>query len=269
VGIICVTGMHRAGTSVLARAVHLLGADLGPERWLLPANDDNPRGYWEDNRVVQLNDQLLGFLGGWWHDPPTLLGEWAGEWRLEPFRVWAAQLVAERAPVLDAGQPCGFKDPRLCLLLPFWRYAAAVDRTVISVRDPREVVDSLTRRDGLSPEEGAQLWLRYTAAAVVNAPDALAVRYEDWFSAIGGTLGAVASHLGLEPPGAALVDELSAFVEPALRRSSARSAPGSGGRQLAAALEVHEELTTGPVAGSVPVMVELLDRVQGPERGQA
>lgn len=252
------TGMHRAGTSVLARATHLLRVDLGDNRWLLPADADNPGGYWEDNRVVQLDDQLLGYLGGWWNDPPELPVGWADDWRLEPFRVWGAQLIADRARVLEAGIPSGFKDPRLCLLLPFWRYVVAVDHTVVSVRDPREVVVSLVRRDDMTPEHAARLWLRYTSAAVVNAPDALAVRYEDWFRACDRTLALLAEHLGLAAPDGASAALMRDFVEPSLRRSApARGTAPEG--VVATAVAVYEALPTGPVAGVVPAMTEVLD----------
>jgi hypothetical protein len=244
--IVCVTGMHRSGTSLLARVVNLLGVDLGPERHLLPPTEDNPDGYWEDNRFVQLDDQLLGFLGGWWHEPPVLEPDWEYEWRLEPFRVWGAQLVAARAD--DAG-PTGIKDPRLSLLLPFWRTVVDVDRTVLGVRDPREVIQSLARRDALAPSSSAYLWLRYTAAAIVNDPEAVAVRYDDCFTDLDTVVDTVGAHLGLTATNAQRA-AIAAFCSPSLRRSRAFDGADDTGL-VGRADALFAALRTGPVGALV------------------
>ena len=52
-----VLGMHRAGTSALARVLALRGASL-PEN-LLPANQGNVDGYWEPQGVVELNERIF------------------------------------------------------------------------------------------------------------------------------------------------------------------------------------------------------------------
>ena len=56
-----VLGMHRSGTSSLARVFSLLGASLPTN--VMPANYGNEAGYWEPERVVALNDQILEFFG--------------------------------------------------------------------------------------------------------------------------------------------------------------------------------------------------------------
>jgi hypothetical protein len=121
-----------------------------------------------------------------------------------------------------------------------------VERTLVAVRDPREVAASLGRRDGIDAERSADLWLRYTAGAMVAAPDALAVRYDDWFADPDRTLSRVAAHLDLPPPGPDVRGRLEAFVDPGLRRSTA---PTDGGGLLATAVELYGRLETGPVAG--------------------
>jgi hypothetical protein len=47
---ILVMGMHRSGTSPVARVLGLLGLDL--PNALLPPGEDNPLGYWEPQDVV-------------------------------------------------------------------------------------------------------------------------------------------------------------------------------------------------------------------------
>src|SRR5262245_57953734 len=57
--IICVLGMHRSGTSVAARLMNLLGIDLGVEEHLLGPQPDNPKGFWEYQPILALNEELL------------------------------------------------------------------------------------------------------------------------------------------------------------------------------------------------------------------
>jgi len=49
--------MHRSGTSVVTRILNLLGAELGHP--LIEAGSDNPKGFWENWYLVQINKQIL------------------------------------------------------------------------------------------------------------------------------------------------------------------------------------------------------------------
>ena len=260
--VVIIMGMHRAGTSLTARIANLAGVDLGPERHLLPATIDNPIGYWEERRVVQLNDTLLGVLGGWWHEPPALAPGWEHDWQLDALRVWAAQLVAERLDDPSLAQSTGYKDPRFSLLLPFWRTVVDVTSTVISLRDPREVVDSLVRRDGLAPEHAASLWLRYTLSSIEAAPEALAVRYDDWFAQPAATLELLCRHLGFEHDNT-LLDAVTKLVDPTLRRSERK---GRWGPLADAALELYGQLSSGPVDAHMASVRELSSAFAEPSR---
>ena len=70
--VIFITGMHRSGTSLLARVVNLLGVDLGPEERHIRPDETNPRGHWEAGPLVDVNRALLTELGGDWDDPPAM-----------------------------------------------------------------------------------------------------------------------------------------------------------------------------------------------------
>ena len=54
---VLVVGMHRSGTSLLARMLQLLGVHLGDD--LLPADQHNPDGYGEDKRFVTFQRHIL------------------------------------------------------------------------------------------------------------------------------------------------------------------------------------------------------------------
>jgi len=56
---ICVAGMHRSGTSMVGRLLYQGGLYLGPDSELMPPGPDNPDGYWENRRFLQINDGIL------------------------------------------------------------------------------------------------------------------------------------------------------------------------------------------------------------------
>src|SRR5258706_8380174 len=69
--IICVLGMHRSGTSLLARILNLLGVDLGPAEVLTTEPiAHNPKGYWEHHEITAISDAILKRYGGSWDEPP-------------------------------------------------------------------------------------------------------------------------------------------------------------------------------------------------------
>ena len=91
---ICIAGMHRSGTSMLTRLLHLCGLDLGPADRLLQPAPDNPEGFWESLPFVELNKQLLATLGGAWHTPPLLTPGWERRERFEAIAHEARRLAA-------------------------------------------------------------------------------------------------------------------------------------------------------------------------------
>jgi hypothetical protein len=57
-----VIGMHRSGTSVVARAVIALGATFGET--LIPPSEYNPLGFFEDLDIVSCNRRILDLYTG-------------------------------------------------------------------------------------------------------------------------------------------------------------------------------------------------------------
>jgi hypothetical protein len=62
--LIVVLGMHRSGTSAVAKALACMGVSLGND--LLPAGKDNPKGFFEDKAINDLNIEMLRVLGLDW-----------------------------------------------------------------------------------------------------------------------------------------------------------------------------------------------------------
>ncbi len=225
--LVCITGMHRSGTSLATRALELLGVSLGAPEGLLAPGPDNPAGYFENKAIQELDDELLAHLGGSWDQPPTLSQGWADDPGLDSFRSRAAAvLVHDFGPVAPdhPDRLIGFKDPRVSLLLPFWRTVVSVRTTVVVVRAPAEVAASLARRNGIEPPQSALLWLRYVLAAAGNDPGHLLIAQHDFFDQLGPTLVRLADHLGLPRPTPAVEAEVAGHLDADLQHGAAADA---------------------------------------------
>lgn len=158
--IVVVLGMHRSGTSAMARALQALDVDLG-ERLYAGIPNNNEKGFYEDVDVNRLDNELMAALGRRWDslapiDPPDLERD-----AVASFRQRAVGLLRDR--VKD--RPFGLKDPRISKLLPFWKsvfsQAGLEPCYVIAVRNPLGIVHSLKNRDGFDAEKSYHLWLEH------------------------------------------------------------------------------------------------------------
>ncbi|MGB8647678.1 MAG: sulfotransferase [Anaerolineae bacterium] len=191
---VCITGMHRSGTSMVARLLNLSGLFLGRDEDLINPEPDNPEGYWENRRFVQLNDALLAACGGAWDLPPTFTPGWEKSERVAPLRADAVRLIAE----FDGASRWGWKDPRTSLTLPFWQELCPDLRVVICVRNPLEVARSLYRRGYNSNIYSFRLWQIYHAALLEAVPPErrIVTHHEAYFADPQAELARVASWLG-------------------------------------------------------------------------
>lgn len=211
--------MHRAGTSALAGALDAVGVPLG--RRLVPAEADNPGGYFENADGVELHERLLLALGRGWDDLRPLPEGWldsdAGEAAEQALDAW---LDAD-----FAGVPLwAFKDPRSCRLLPLWQRVLArrgiTPAYVFSLRAPEEVARSLQARDGQSAWQARLLWAQHLLQAERDTRGALrtAVAYDDLLADPVATLERLAADLGLAWPRAARDNpDLVARIDPTRR----------------------------------------------------
>lgn len=177
-GVVCVLGMHRSGTSVVTRVLNLLGVYLGSTPHLFGPRADNPTGFWEHAHLVAVNEEILARCGGSWHEPPALAVGWERSSGLSDLRERVAALIEEE---FVGAEPWGWKDPRTCLTLPFWRSVLPPMVYVLCLRDPLSVARSLQARDGFGLEKGGRLWLTYVEAALAHTAGEprLILFYED------------------------------------------------------------------------------------------
>lgn len=218
---ICVLGMHRGGTSLATRAIELLGVDLGDPDHLMAPGAGNPAGYWENRFIKELDDDLLIHFGGTWDRPPILEPGWELSRELEPFRQRAREVLDASFGERRDAQLIGWKDPRLCLLLPFWRTVHPIVATITIARDPMEVAASVSERNGIPRPEAALLWLRYVLAARAADPHGVIVRQDAFVRHLPDTLATIAERLGLDAPTDPVIASVRAHVQPELLHHSA------------------------------------------------
>ncbi|MBS50714.1 MAG: hypothetical protein CMN60_24105 [Sphingobium sp.] len=156
-----IVAMHRSGTSALSRALNLLGGDMPPR--LIGADQWNAAGYWESKPIKDLNEEMLVSGGGEWSEWLEFNPDWFKSSAMQRFRDRAIELVGSEftdSPLFI------FKDPRLSILMPFWRSIfdeLGIDQVAIHpLRNPVEVARSLERRNNFLMSKGVLLWLRYT-----------------------------------------------------------------------------------------------------------
>lgn len=187
-GAVCILGPPRSGTSLTARILNMAGVYLGAEDELRPADRWNPRGFWEHQAILELNERLLVALGGNSLRPPDRMPRgWERSERFASEREEARRLLED----VFAGRPLwGWKDPRNCLTLPFWRLLIPDIRFVVCLRNPVDVAAS-ARRLSRPRSELFGTWRRYTAAALENTSGGarILVPYEGYVDCADETIG--------------------------------------------------------------------------------
>ena len=201
---IAITGMHRAGTSMVANALALGGLYIGDKAGLIPPAPDNPRGFFEHSGFVALDEDLLEACGGAWDHPPALLPQAADDPRVAGLRGRAAALVDELAIMVA----WGWKDPRTSLTAHFWLDVVGDLRFVVCVRHPVEVAMSLTRRNGTSYAHGLSLWHAYYEALLGAVPPdrRIVTHYDSHFDHVDREMARLLVFAGLPAADIAVVD---------------------------------------------------------------
>jgi len=175
---VCVLGVGRSGTSLAARALNVLGVDLGPEDTMLQASEINPKGFWEQREIIRLNQEVLLALGATPWQVVARPPGWEEAPELEPFRARIAELV-ERC--FD-GRRWGFKHPQTTLTLPLWRSVVGEFDHVICVRNPLEVIASIGEEAARRVGHPIDIWTHFTCEALrlTAGRRRMFVFYEDW-----------------------------------------------------------------------------------------
>ena len=159
-----ITGMHRSGTSLVARLFFDAGCDMGDAASFYPGDKWNPDGYYEQPDIHAVNMPLIN-------------GPWG---RLAYFWLPSSRTIKRRAAnraeqighASDKYRDKLVKENRFCLTLPAWRaHGAEVGRILVCLRDPVAVARSLRKRNRIPLRLGYRLWLEHNRRLLESAGD--------------------------------------------------------------------------------------------------
>ena len=219
--LVVVLGMHRSGTSAITRGLEVLGVNLGEN--LYPAAIDNPKGFWEDNDFLGINEELLAHLDYSFDRLGLIDWQMPSTATVESLELKAEKLVSERC---KKNALWGFKDPRTARLLPFWQ--AVFERVgcdvryVIATRNPISIVESLYKRSGFEGGITFYLWLEHLIPAISGTINTkgVVVDYDQLLENPKLQLLRMAKALGVTAPGASAIFAFeSEFLDVGLRHT--------------------------------------------------
>ncbi len=165
---IVVLGMHRSGTSALSGELHHQGVNFG-NHFIEDIESVNKKGFYEHSELVAINESILHYFGLTWFDcfklneiytsgkslPPEIKQRMVDFFFLDDFKESSIN---------------GMKDPRLCILLPFW--LDVINELEINVkfillnREPENIILSLYKRDKMSKLLSELLWEYYLISSI-------------------------------------------------------------------------------------------------------
>jgi O-antigen biosynthesis protein len=253
---ICVLGMHRSGTSAMAGLLRLLGVNLG--RNLMTPAPDNPAGFWEHSRIVSIHATILQRLGSQYDDINPLPKAWTQRGEIAPLRDYLRNVIQTD---FRSSPLWGFKDPRLCRLIPIWRELfqemGIRARYVLVVREPHEIAESITCRGNQSYNQALLSTLIHKLQAEFHTRGSLrvVVPYADLLADWRRQAERIGTALGVQWPNAPeqIAPKVSEFIDPKLRHhvSPSGGLTAGAGRYRAAdprivnwVLRAHEVLAS-------------------------
>jgi len=161
--LILVAGPPRSGGAELGGLLNLLGVGQ-------PTTDlsvQQSAAVTENASVAELQRLLFSVLASDWDDPLPLRDDW-------PRSSLVDGIIDRLAITMGAGgiacqREVAVSEPGVCRLLPIWYRVAErlsrADVTLIPIRHPDDVVESLWFRDGLTRIHGLLVWLESFLAA--------------------------------------------------------------------------------------------------------
>lgn len=162
---VVVLGMHRSGTSAIAKALSIMGVNLGVN--LLPPKEDNKKGFWEDFNIVDFNTNLMQQQFQDWDTFGPIEQDFSDE--------CYEKVIKYVEKEFGDSTVWGFKDPRTSRLIPFWNSIfKKINSDVVYcvvVRNPLSVIKSLEKRDGFSAHQASLLWYQYNMDIIAGLTD--------------------------------------------------------------------------------------------------
>ena len=176
---IVVLGMHRSGTSVLAGLVSMQGYYLGADE--MPKREDNPKGFYENFKIYQLNQSILLDHNTSWDDYSFTVDQITPS-DLHRYETKARKIIKDEFGPVNR---IFLKDPRMCLLFPIWEKVLTEMgyniKVILAYRSPMEVAHSLKSRNDTPVEKSLMMWSHHFFQAEKSSREyeRLVVRYDN------------------------------------------------------------------------------------------
>lgn len=159
---VVVLGSGRSGTSVLARAINIIGVDLGSG--FIKTNHTNPKGFFEDKKIVNTHKKIASRL-----KKRPFPKDFHNFYEIQPFRDELKNHVKESFSDKDVW---GWKDPRNNEFLEMWKDILKELDTegnyLIIIRNPIDVVASYKRAYNRDETWAKLQWQLRTLLALVE-----------------------------------------------------------------------------------------------------
>lgn len=256
-----ILGMHRSGTSLLANLLHELGVDFGTN--LMAADEWNEAGYWERKDILALHERMLEALNLRWDHPRLTLplpSDWKERPAIQKLKIKLTQMV--RSEVERSAGICGFKDPRMAILLPLWSEIfeglGLEPVYLLAVRHPGAVAASLRKRNGISSYHAQLLWLKtyLDALSFCGNNVSAVVDYDRWFSGGLEQTQSVLAALDLTCDPEKLAAAFQSVVQPTLRHHEHADI-----ETCSPIVErLHSILANAAITGAIPAEVMEINR---------
>lgn len=144
-GVICITGMHRSGTSLFTNWLSKCGMSIEVGN-LIPAAHWNRHGHFEDQNIVDLHSTAINRID------PNSQG-----WKLKKsvsirFTEKESAIALRLAQAFNSHPLSGWKDPRALFFLFDWKQIDPSFKSIILYRSANEVIPSLINRYQITPK---------------------------------------------------------------------------------------------------------------------
>lgn len=207
---VIILGSGRSGTSMVAGCFAKAGYFMGEN--LLPANNSNPKGFFEDVEVNSINEDILASVAP---KRPKLFGNLFFKHIPLPLQRWLLTLPADKNPTstlaidarmekIVANQPYCLKDPRFSYTIPVWRPFFKNVAYIVVFREPMATAISIVKECKDSPplhslemniERALKVWdcmYQNILRVVQKQEDWLFIHYDQVLTPEGGKL--IAEH---------------------------------------------------------------------------
>lgn len=228
-------GFHRSGTSLMASGCDALGYSIGSGE-LMEASFDNPKGYYENRRLVKINEQIHQDIDSDWDDIFFSFGD-RGQRLAEDYRPVIQEFLT-REFLLEPHPNYILKDPRMMQTYGIWRAAIKAmgmppPDILFIYRNPLESAQSQQSRYiktyeqdgapfhffGKDLHETLLLWYVCTVRFLLTLEDEriILVRYADLIARPRDTLRRVTDWAGLHADDHGIARFADDFLETGLR----------------------------------------------------